>query len=90
MSNLGYIMPGIVAYILYNIMDYPCVNSYNIWSSNIHTRDIFQFLAIFAQNMDILPQKLEVPPFPEVYQTFSHFWNIIETNHSSRNSQGST
>ena len=90
MSNLEYIMPGIVAYILYNVMDYPCANVYTIWSSNIHTTDIFQFLAIFAHNLAILPQKLEVPRFLEVYQTFSHFCNIIETNHSSRNSQGST
>ena len=53
--------------------------------------NIFQFLAIFAQNLAILPQKLEVPRFPEVYQTFSHFWNnIVETNHSSRHSQDST
>ena len=39
---------------------------------------------IFAQNLAILPEKPEVTHFPEVYQTFSHFWNIIETNHSSR------
>ena len=90
MSYLEYIIPVIVAYILYNVMDYPSANVYTIWSSNIHTTDIFQFLAIFAQNLAILPQKLEVPRFPEVYQTFSHFCNIIETNHSSRNSQGST
>ena len=90
MSNLEYNMPGTVAYILYNVMDYPCANAYTIWSSNIHTTEIFQFLAIFAQNLAILPQKLEVPRFPEVYQTFLHFWNIIETNHSSRNSQDST
>ena len=90
MSNLEYIMPGIVAYILYNVMDYPCANVYTIWSSNIHTTDIFQFLAIFAPNLAILPQKLEVPRFQEFYQSFSHFCNIIETNHSSRNSQGST
>ena len=71
-------------------MEYPCAKFYTIWSSNIHTTDIFQFLAIFAQKFAISPQKLEVPLFSEVYQTFSHFWNIIETNHSSRNSKGST
>ena len=90
MSNLGHTMHGIVAYILYNVMDYPCAKFCTIWSANIHTTDIFQFLAIFAQNLAILSQNLEVPRFSEVYQTFSHFWNIIETNHSSRNSKGST
>ena len=70
MSNLGYIMPNIVAYILNNVMDYPCAKFYTNWSSNIHTTDIFQFLAVFAQNLAILPQKLEVPCFSEVYQTF--------------------
>ena len=53
---LGYIMPGIVAYILYNVMDYPCANFYTILSSNLHTTDIFQFLAIFAQNLAISPK----------------------------------
>ena len=73
MSNLGYIMPDIVAYILYNIMDYPCANFYTIWSSNIHTTDIFQFLAIFAQNLAILPQKLDVPRFPKSLSNFFAF-----------------
>ena len=74
MSNLGYIMPGIVAFILYYVMDDPCTNFYTIWSSNIHTTDIIQFLTIFAHNLAILPQKLEVPRFPEAYQTISYFW----------------
>ena len=65
-------------------MDYSCANLYTIWSLNINSTNIFQFLVIFAQNLAILPQKPEVTHFPEVYQTFSHFWNIIETNHSSR------
>ena len=65
-------------------MDYSCANFYTIWSLSINSTNIFQFLLIFAQNLAILPQKLEVTHFPEVYQTFSHFWNIIETNHSSR------
>ena len=69
-------------------------NLYTIWSLNINSTNIFHFLVIFAQNLDILPQKPEVTHFPEVYQTFSHFWNIIETNHSSHllsseNSHGS-
>ena len=63
-------------------------------SLNINSTNIFQFLVIFAQNLAILPQKPEVTHFSEVYQTFSHFWNIIETNHSSHllsseNSHGS-
>ena len=62
-------------------MDHPSANFYNIWSSNINTRNIFQFLSIFAQNLAILPQKREVAHFPEVYQTY--FWNIIVFNHSS-------
>ena len=66
MSNLGYIMPRIVAYILYDVMDYTCAKFYTIWFSNIHTTDVFLFLAIFAQNFTILPQKLEVPRFSEV------------------------
>ena len=54
----------------------------------------FPFYTIFAQNLAILPQKWEVTHFQEVYQTFSHFWNIKETNHirrllSSENSHGS-
>ena len=44
--------------------------------------------------MAILPQKRIGTHFQEVYQTFSHFWNIIETNHIGRllsleNSHGS-
>ena len=75
-------------------MDYSCAHLYTIWSLNINSTNIFQFLVIFAQNLAILPQKLEVTHIPEVYQTFSHFWNIIETNHSSHllsseNSHGS-
>ena len=75
-------------------MDYPWANLYTIWSLNINSTNIFQFLVIFAQNLAILPQKPEVTHFPEVYQTFSYFWNIIETNHSSHllsseNSHGS-
>ena len=75
-------------------MDYPCANLYTIWSLNINSTNIFQFLVIFAQNLAILPQKPEVTHFSEVYQTFSDFWNIIETNHSSQllsseNSHGS-
>ena len=66
-------MPGIVAYILYNVMNYPCANVYTISSSNIHTTDIFQFLAIFAQNLAILPPKYEVPRFSEFYQIFRIF-----------------
>ena len=65
-------------------MDYPSANFYTIWSSNINTTNISHFLSIFAQNLAIWPQKREVTHFPEVYQTFSYFWNIIETNHSSR------
>ena len=66
MSILEYIMPSTVAYILYNVMDYPCAKFYTIWSSNIHTTDIFQFLVVFAQNLAILPQKLEEPRLLEV------------------------
>ena len=84
MSNLGHIYPSAVTFILYNDMDYPSGNFYTIWSSNINTTNIFHFFSIFAQNLAILPQKREVTHFPEVYQTFSYFWNIIETNHSSR------
>ena len=51
-------------------MDYPCANFDTIWSSNVNTTNIFQFLTIFAQNLAILPQKREVPHFQEVYQTF--------------------
>ena len=51
-------------------MDYPRANCYTIWSSNINTTNIFQFLAIFAKNFAILPQKPDVPLFPEVYQSF--------------------
>ena len=51
-------------------MDYPCANFDTIWSSNVNTTNIFQFLTIFAQNSAILPQKREVPHFQEVYQTF--------------------
>ena len=45
-------------------------------------------------NLAILPQKRVGTHFQEVYQTFSHFWNIIETNHIGRllsleNSHGS-
>ena len=65
-------------------MDYSFANLYTIWSLNINSTNIFQFLVIFAQNLASLPPKPEVTHFPEVYQTFSHFWNIIETNHSSR------
>ena len=36
-------------------MDYPCANVYTIWSLNINSINIFQFLAIFAQNFAILP-----------------------------------
>ena len=72
---------------------------FNVWNAGInfsvtndlhdflgkpsYTTNIFQFLTIFAQNLAILPHKQEVPHFPEVYQTFSYFWNITETNHSS-------
>ena len=77
MSNLGYIKPCTIAYILYKIMDYSCANLNTIWSLNINSTNIFQFLVIFALNLAILPQKPEVTHFPEVYQTFSHFWNII-------------
>ena len=70
MSNLGHIMHGIVVYILDFVMDYPCAKFYPILSSNIHTSDIFQFIAIFAKNLAILPQKLEVPHFPEVNKLF--------------------
>ena len=48
-------------------MDYPCAIFYT-------------FLTIFAQNLAILTPKQEVPYFQEVYQTFTHFWNTIETN----------
>ena len=30
MFNLGYIMPNIVAYILYDVMDYVCAKFYTI------------------------------------------------------------
>ena len=55
-------------------MDYPRANCYTIWSSNINTTNIFQFLAIFAKNFAILPQKPDVPRFPEVYQSFCVSW----------------
>ena len=51
-------------------MDYPCANLVTIWSSNVITTNIFQFLTIFAQTSAILPPKREVPHFQEVYQTF--------------------
>ena len=48
MSNLGYIEPWTIAYSLYKIMDYICANLYTIWSLNMNSTNIFQFLAIFA------------------------------------------
>ena len=48
MSNLGYIKRCIIAYILYKIMDYTYANLYTIWSLNINSTNVFQFLAIFA------------------------------------------
>ena len=76
MSNLEYIMFGIVVYILYNVVDYPCANVYTVWSSNIHTTDIFQFLAIFAQNLAIYP-KIGGASFP---RSLSNFFCISETS----------
>ena len=64
-------------------MDYHCTKFYTICSLNINTTNVFQFFLIFSQNLAILPQKHDVPHFPEVYLILSHFWNIIETNHSS-------
>ena len=55
MSNLIYVNPCIIAYILFKVMDYPCANLYTIWSLNINSTNIFQFLAIFAQKWTILP-----------------------------------
>ena len=74
-------------------MDYPCANFDTIWSSNVNTTNIFQFLTIFAQNSAILPQKREVPHFQEVYQTFLESVNPkdeIGIGHllSSKNSHG--
>ena len=48
MANFDYIKPCIIAYILYKVMNDPCVNLYTIWSLNINCINIFQFLAIFA------------------------------------------
>ena len=61
-------------------MKYPTANFKTIWkfwSSIIKTTKNFQFLTI-------LPPKMEVSHFPEVYKTFPFIWNIIEANHCSR------
>ena len=48
MSNLGHNKHWTIAYILYKVIDYPCANLYTVWSLNINSISIFQFLAIFA------------------------------------------
>ena len=67
-AHLRHILPDTVAYILCKVMEYLRTNSYTILSSKINTTNIFQFLAIFAKNLPILPPKPEVPQFTEVYQ----------------------
>ena len=49
MSYLGHIQHENVTNIPYKVMDYPRANYYTIWSSNINTTDIFQYLQIFAK-----------------------------------------
>ena len=83
MSLSGYIQPDTIAYILHKVMDYPRANCYTIWSSNINTTNIFQFLAIFAKNFAILPQKPNVPHFPEVYQSFLCKLTLIQVKNNS-------
>ena len=83
MSLSGYIQPDTIAYILHKVMDYPRANCYTIWSSNINTTNIFQFLAIFAKNFAILPQKPDVPHFPEVYQSFLCKLTLIQVKNNS-------
>ena len=58
MSNFGYIKLCTIAYILYKVMDYPSANLYTIWSLNINSTNIFQFLAIFAWKWTILPKNV--------------------------------
>ena len=77
-------MPDIIANIFFKVMEYPWANFYTIRSLNVDTTNIFQFLTIFEQNLAILPPQRAMTHFLEVYQTFSHFWNIIKTNHGSR------
>ena len=79
----GYIQPDTIAYILHKVMDYPRANCYTIWLSNINTTNIFQFLAIFAKNFAILPQKPDVPHFPEVYQSFLCKLTLIQVKKNS-------
>ena len=47
-------------------MVYTCANFNTIWSSNVNSTNIFQFLTIVAQNSAILPQKREVSHFQVV------------------------
>ena len=64
-------------------MEYPRAKYYTIWSSNINTTNVFQFLVIFAKNLIILPPKPEVPQFSEVYLSFLCKLTLIQVKNNS-------
>ena len=54
---IGLIQFRIIAYIFVWYMNYHCAKFYTNISTNMDNTNIFPFLAIFSQNLTILPQQ---------------------------------
>ena len=61
-------------------MDYPRANLYTIWSLNINSTNIFQFLAIFCIKMDYFALKcliLEILSIEPLLICFIRLWTTL-------------
>ena len=54
-------------------MEYPCAYFYTILSSHVNTTNIFQFLTIFEQHLNILPQICKFYTY-----SASHSWFYLQ------------
>ena len=55
-GGISVLQTSIFIFIFCKVMGYPCASFYTILSSHVNTTNIFQFLTIFEQNLNVLSQ----------------------------------